>query len=285
MSAGLFASTLLDDPMPAPLYWHEARRPLPTLLFVLPLVVAYEWGVLYCAAQPEHLRNGADHWMRGWMQAAGLPGGWILPALLLAGLLVWQLCGRHPWRISFDTLTGMFGESLLFALALVVVGQSLNVLFQSHGFETLHWSTPTADATASTGTALSPAVRALGFLGAGVYEETMFRLVLVPVSFYLLRMVLIPRTISLVLAVVISSSVFAGAHYLDPECGLSLTALKDAFGHVAGDETLWYGFTFRWLAGMTFAVLLLLRGFGITVGCHALYDLLAGVLMQDPGFE
>jgi hypothetical protein len=273
MSAGLFASTLLDDPMPAPLYWHEARRPLPTLLFVLPLVAAYEFGVTCLGAAPDVLRNGADSWMRSWMLSLGLPWGWVLPVLLVAGLFTWQMLGRYPWRVSFDTLTGMFGESLLFALLLIVVGQSLNVLFRSHGFETL-------DVEGSG--AHSPAARALSFLGAGIYEETMFRLALIPLTFYLLRMLLVPRTISLVLAVVTSSLVFASAHYLDPSCPLSFAAFGDAFHRVAADEALWYGFAFRLLAGLTFSLLLLLRGFGITVGSHALYDVLAGVLMQAP---
>lgn len=279
MSAGLLSSTLLDDPMPAPLYWHEARRPLPTLLFVLPLLAAYECGIRYYGAAPEALRNGADSWMRAWMGNAGLPYDWILPGLLLSGLFAWQMLGRYPWRVSFDALTGMFGESLLFALLLIVIGQSLNVVFRSHGFETLITPALATGATAAP----PPGLRALSFLGAGIYEETMFRLVLIPVTFYLLRMLLVPRGLSLVIAVLSSSVVFAAAHYLDPQCALSMSSLGDSLGRVAADESLWYGFTFRLLAGLSFALLLLLRGFGITVGCHALYDVLAGVLMQSPG--
>lgn len=278
MSAGLLSSTLLDTPMPAPLYWHEARRPLPTLLFVLPLIVIYECGVHYFGAQPEALRNGADSWMRAWMLNVGLSFDWVLPGLLLAGLLTWQMLSRHPWRVSFDTLTGMFGESLIFALLLIVVGQSLNVVFREHGFATL--TVPAADQVAAAPTA---GARAVSFLGAGIYEETMFRLVLIPVTFYLLRMLLVPRMISLIAAVAVSSLVFAGAHYIDPHSALSLSSIGDSLHRVAGDDALWYGFTFRLLAGLSFALLLLLRGFGITVGCHALYDLLAGVLMQTGG--
>jgi hypothetical protein len=32
-----------------------------------------------------------------------------------------------------------------------------------------------------------------------------------------------------------------------------------------------------------FAAVFLMRGFGITVGCHAAYDLLVGVLLAPPG--
>jgi hypothetical protein len=273
MSAGLLNSTVLDEFSPAPLYWHEARRPLPTLAFVLPFLLAYEIGVTWLDLQPDALRNGADSWMRTWMSSIGLPVGWVLPGLLIVGLLSWQMLGRHPWRVSFDTLTGMFGESLLFALLMIVGGQSLSVLFRNQGFETLQTAGPDN---------ASPGTRAISFLGAGIYEEMLFRLALIPLVFYLLRTLLIPRKLSIVASVLVSSVVFAGAHYLDPQATLSLGGLNAAYGRVADNPDLWYGFTFRLLAGLTFALLLLVRGFGITVGCHAMYDVLAGVLMQAP---
>ena len=61
---------------------------------------------------------------------------------------------------------------------------------------------------------------------------------------------------------VVSSLLFAAAHYVGP----------------LGDTFAVYSFTFRFLAGVFFAVLLLIRGFGIAAGTHAAYDLLVGVL-------
>jgi hypothetical protein len=44
-------------------YWHRTRRPLPSLLFLLPLLTLYEFGVLWIGGHdPEALRNGADSW-------------------------------------------------------------------------------------------------------------------------------------------------------------------------------------------------------------------------------
>src|SRR5947207_3038805 len=54
-------------------YLHATRHPWPCLLFLLPLLLAYEGGVLWLgAAQHDLLRNGADAWMRGALQAVGL---------------------------------------------------------------------------------------------------------------------------------------------------------------------------------------------------------------------
>jgi len=40
----------------------------------------------------------------------------------------------------------------------------------------------------------------------------------------------------------------------------------------------WAEFVFRTLAGVYFAVLFAVRGFGITAGTHALYDIMAAVI-------
>lgn len=256
-------------------YWVQARRPWPTLLFLLPLIVAYELGVLWFGSDPAALRNGADYWLRSWLLDLGLGLNWLPPAVLVGGLLAWQVVSRERWECSFDTLAGMFGESLLFAVLLVVGGQMLSLLFREWGLETL-----TAGGSL---TAASAWERSVSFLGAGLYEELVFRLALLPVCFYLLRGLLAPRGVAVVLAVVLSSLIFAAAHDLSPSDPVSLSGFGAALSRVVEEPGRWYGFSFRLLAGVTFSLLLWWRGFGITVGCHALYDLLAGVLMQPPG--
>ena len=81
------------------------------------------------------VRNGADFWMRGWLQQFGLGEALILPGLVVAGLMTWHLWCKHPWRLSFETLGGMLAESLLFALVLILIGQLQEFAFQ-------HWSEP-----------------------------------------------------------------------------------------------------------------------------------------------
>ena len=46
-----------------------------------------------------------------------------------------------------------------------------------------------------------------------------------------------------------------------------------------GDPFSVMTFSFRALAGGFSSLLCILRGFGITVGCHAAYDLLVGLLL------
>jgi membrane protease YdiL (CAAX protease family) len=101
----------------------------------------------------------------------------------------------------------------------------------------------------------------VGFLGAGIYEELLFRLILLSLVLWLLHWSKLPRWAQILLAVVITSLLFSAAHY------------------VGGREPiLWFSFVFRFLAGVFFALLFLCRGFGIAVGAHAGYDILVGLL-------
>lgn len=238
-------------------YWLEARRPVACLVFLLPLLLIYEVGVLYFGGdRPDVIRNGADFWMRAWLRQSGLATDWLLPILLLGGLVIWQTASRQSWRISWPTLQGMFAESVLFAFALMVVGQLTDAGFQH-----------THVAVASTGGDVSRAALAVTFVGAGIYEEVMFRLCLLPSAIGMFRLLRLGPVWAACLAVVLSSLLFSLAHYV---------------GSTADSFDL-FTFTFRAIAGVFFAGLFVTRGFGIAVGCHAAYDVMVGILLSGSG--
>lgn len=236
-------------------YWLLARQPLHCLLFLLPLLAVYEAGVVKLGAGGDELRNGADYWMRTGLRLAGLEHVWTLPAIVLGLLFVWQLAGRHRWSVFPSTLLGMLAESILFGVCLIVLGQLQELAFRQHLPEAL----PPSLVVAHPGTV----PQAISYIGAGIYEEVLFRLGLLPAVYVLLRVFRVPGKGALLVAIVVTSGLFAGAHYVGP----------------AAEPWALYSFTFRALAGAFFAVLFVLRGFGITVGAHAAYDLLVGVLL------
>ncbi|MEX0703936.1 MAG: CPBP family intramembrane glutamic endopeptidase [Planctomycetales bacterium] len=231
-------------------YWSQARQPLACLAFLAPLLVVYEAGVLW-AGGPDAaaIRNGADYWMRGWLHGLGLTQALLLPLLVAFGLLGWHVAGRYPWRVSLDMLAGMLAESLLFAFALILLGQLQGLAFQR------------LEAGGLLAVGHPVAARAISLVGAGIYEEVLFRLCLLPAAYGLFRLSRLSPRWSAALAVLASSLAFALAH------------------HVGGERLELFAFTFRTLAGLFFAALFVLRGFGVTVGCHAAYDLVVGVLM------
>src|SRR5205814_3715663 len=105
--------------------------------------------------------------------------------------------------------------------------------------------------------------RVIAYLGAGVYEEMLFRLFLIPAVYVVLRILLVSRRPAIFLSVVATSVLFSLAHYAGP----------------AADQFTWFSFVFRATAGIFFAVLFVVRGFGVTVGSHAAYDVIVGVLI------
>lgn len=244
-------------------YWALARQPLHCLLFLLPLLASYEFGVsLTNGGDQASARNGADYWMRSGMQRVGLKHPLLLPLIVVGILAGWHLAGRFRWKLSARTLFGMLAESALFGGCLVVLGQLQDLAFRSHLGQLAHGAHP-AIPLAQPGTL----PRVISYIGAGVYEEVLFRLCLIPVSYWLLRGLLIPRRPALVLAVLTTSMLFSAAHYVGP----------------AADQLTMFSFLFRAMAGVFFAVLFVLRGFGITVGSHAAYDLIVGILIPAIG--
>ncbi|MEQ9406690.1 MAG: CPBP family glutamic-type intramembrane protease [Fuerstiella sp.] len=237
-------------------YWTDARQPLSCLMFLVPWLAVYEAGILMLAdTDPDQIRNGADFWMRSLLASAGLNQILLLPLLVVGVLLTWHIVRNHPWRVRLETQLGMLAESLLLAVTLIAVGQVHQLLF-------LNLQPSSADVGVLT-LATGNLTKAVSYVGAGVYEEVMFRLLLVPAAFLAFRMFEFPPKWAAVMAALSTAFIFALAHHVGP----------------AADAFNLFTFSFRAAAGTFFAAIFFLRGFGITVGCHAAYDLLVGVLL------
>jgi hypothetical protein len=251
-------------------YWSGTRKPLACLVFVIPLLTAYEAGVVWLGGRDsDAFRSGADAWLRGGLEYLGLNRPWLVPVMVIVGLLVWHIAQQEPWRISAGMLSGMLGESLLFACVLVVLAQ-----LQSYGLHAWQAAGATTAAIppvtilpATIPTAAIPAERAAAmaviFLGAGIYEEVLFRLCLLPMCHGLFRTSGVRPGLAAFMAAVATSLAFSLAHYVGP----------------AGEPFRLFSFAFRTFAALFFALLFMLRGFGITVGTHAAYDLIVGLML------
>lgn len=235
-------------------YWSATRHPWPCLLFLLPLLLAYEVGVLWLGgARPEALRNGADTWLRWGLEAFGLPQLYWPPALIVGVFLIWSWRERwHRPSDLFGVWTGMLLESVLCALGLWGLSRGLGPLLETLGVK-----------LQVAGPAESSLTRLITFVGAGIYEEVLFRLLTFSVLSWLLLRLGVPALLAFLLATLASAALFAAAHNVGPY-GETFNA------HV---------FLFRALAGVYFALLYALRGFGIAVGTHAGYDVLVGVVI------
>jgi membrane protease YdiL (CAAX protease family) len=242
-------------------YLLDTRHPWPCLLFLLPLLIAYEAGVLWLGgAEPEALRSGVDAWLRWVLLKFGLRQLYVLPIVVALVFVVWSWLRRkeRPGDLG-GVLLGMTLESVAFALVLYGACACLNpVLFPRPAEappEMLSRATPETPVA-------SEAVRqVVTFVGAGVYEEVVFRLVLFTILLKGLRLIQAPLLLAAGVAAVASAAGFSAVHHFGP------------FGEPFESGV----FVFRMLAGVFFALLFHLRGFGVAVGAHACYDILAGL--------
>jgi hypothetical protein len=242
--------------MPAKVpYFQATRHPWPSLLMLFPLLALYEGGIFWLGGpQAEALRNGADAWMRWGLQTVGVEFAYAPPALIAVFFLGWSYVARdnRPQDLV-GVVSGMVIEAVLFAIGLWGLSRALGPVLDHFGIR-LQWN---AARVAAIGQAIT-------FIGAGIYEEVLFRLVLFSALVFLLRLATLPSLLAVPLAAVASAALFSGAHHVGP------------FGE-AYDP---YVFLFRTVAGVYFALVYRLRGFGVAAGAHALYDVAVGVTMS-----
>lgn len=233
-------------------YWAATRAPRHSLLFALPLLLAYE-GLAWVLGQQgaTSVRNGADVLLKSLFAVAGGRHGLTAFAVLLLGtgaVLVVRDVRRQGAPIP-RVFAGMLAESVAYALVLGgVAGALTQFILTGHLWNAL------GD---GPGAALSLPVQLMVSLGAGIYEELLFRVLLVAgLNLLALRAFGWKPWAAGGFAAVTGALIFSAFHYLGPY----------------GDPWQLGSFTFRAVAGLLFSGLYLLRGFGITAWSHALYD-------------
>ena len=249
-------------------YWSETKRPIYALLFLAPLIAVYEAGILYInsAGSPLETRNAADVIIRqlaeraGVLKLLGLTGldarlVWFALSglVVIATLIVWQAKTRTPWLIRSSYLGGMWLESLgLGVLPLLVLLVLSKILPVALGNPAPLSQMPT------------PALLTLS-IGAGIFEEFLFRLIGVGLVFVVLHHALdLSRKAAIIGAAVTTALVFAAFHLVGP----------------FGEQFNLVSFVFRSCSGVFFAALLATRGFGVTAGAHAAYDVIVVLLSR-----
>jgi len=239
-------------------YLALSSRPWVSLVFILPLVLIYEGGILFLG-ENDRLLNGADLLLRQWLRMLGFGQYFLLPLVMGGILLAWHHTTREKWKFSPATLPIMLLECTIWGFVLLLLAQAHSSLF-SRLVAAMPGSLFDTDHLAHL----------VAFCGAGVYEELLFRLILLSAVAWLFRWGGGEPRASKITAVVVTSLLFSAAHYQ------LFTNLGDPVE--LGSFTFWNSFLFRIEAGLFFSVLFLKRGFGIAAGSHAIYDILTEIM-------
>jgi hypothetical protein len=229
-------------------YWELSRRHRYSLIFALPLLLLYEAleAISPVRASGGVIRNGADVVLTGlfsWMLG---PRGPLVFMALVIGISLWLIYrDKSTGPLRKGIFAAMLGESIVLALVFgVVVGTA-----------TMQLLGPLRSLAAGGvgGTVLE---RLTLSLGAGLYEELLFRVVIVALIANGMRLLGIGKLASGIVATIVGALLFSAFHYVGS----------------LGEPFKLESFVFRFLAGLAFSALYLTRGFGITAWTHALYD-------------
>lgn len=242
-------------------YLAATRHPWCSFLFLLPLIVIYEGGVFWLAGSvPQEIRNGADIWLRKALESYGVRPVLSAPGLILGLLILWSFIrwADRPQRAIVIVL-GMALESIILGVILQSISLNFPEILKRTGLDI-----PLAIDLNLTQDRLAKIVT---FVGAGIYEEVLFRFLLFGIGSLILRVAFVPALFALPLAAVLSSLLFALAHHIPPH--------GEPFDPTEARDR--YVFLLRTAQGMFFCFIYWLRGFGIAVGAHAAYDIIVGV--------
>ncbi len=237
--------------MPLTDYLTSTRQPRYSITFALPLLLLYE-GLAAAMSQSDAagVRNGADVLLKTLFFGLGGKSGVAVFGVVLLGIgswLVFRDYRKHPGRLQMSYIGLMLAESLVYAAVLGTVVSALASLLLS-GQLALVQEGSFGQLTFGSQLVVS--------LGAGLYEELLFRVLLVSglVAFGL--WLGWRRPVAVGVAILGSALIFSGFHYVGP----------------LGDTLTLGSFTFRAVAGLVLSGLYVARGFGIVAWSHALYD-------------
>ena len=229
-------------------YFLQTRSSFYSFLFTIPLFFIYEVGILFLSKDDILVvRNGADFLMRSILESFGIFGLYGLGAIFLIGFIITYIYffnDKSNKSIRADYLFIMIFESVCWALVLYfLLSKFMLVLMNPIG------KTITQQVTLA--------------VGAGIYEEFLFRVMLISGLTGIIGFVFLWREkVRKAAALIIAAGIFSAFRFVGD------------YGDFFSMEL----FLLRFFAGIVLGILYIARGFGITAYAHSIYDLI--VLIQ-----
>lgn len=255
-------------------YFDRTSRPIYALMYLLGFLIIYEVGTILISPDlmseslaSQQVRIVSFIWLQNLVGLLGFPPRFtamLTPLLVVVILLALQITSRKPWKVYFKDFIPMSIECVFIALPLIALSwliiRSANTYTETVAY---------CQAVVEDPGPPQLLVDIVSGIGAGIYEELIFRLVLICLLMFLFQdLFKFSKTHSIIISVLISAGLFSLHHHIFPlngtiEMGEVFTAEK---------------FIFRAAAGVYFAAIFAVRGFGIAAGAHAFYDIIAAIL-------
>lgn len=256
-------------------YLDRTSRPIYALVYLLGFLLFYEVGTFLI--HPETLTRSLAHpqmrvvafvWVQNLLEFIGFSSRttWIIaPFVVIVILLALQITSGTKWQVRVSDFIPMTLECIMLAIPLIVLSLMLNRSAQPPPPNTIIALQEVAEPLAQR----MLLVDIVTGIGAGIYEELIFRLILICLLMMLFQDGLkMQKNNAIFASVLISALLFSAHHHLYFANGQFFR----------GDPFTAGKFIFRTLAGVYFAALYAVRGFGITAGTHAFYNIIAALL-------
>jgi hypothetical protein len=223
-------------------YLTRSRNLSKSFLFILPLLVFYEIGIVLYGTET---KNAADIIVKKPFEFFGDSATLVFNSLIIIISLCSIFFIEKKNRLSCRIFIPMLFESAAYGFLLGYV-----ILFFVHGYLPF-------DITNSYVQSFIKGI--IISFGAGIYEEILFRMLLLSIIYFIIVKALrIIPAIGSLFSILICAFIFSIMHYTGP----------------TGDSFSIHSFSFRLVAGVILSAIFIFRGLGIAVYTHAIYDIL-----------
>ena len=225
-------------------YFNHSKSPLYGFVFTLPLFLFYELGVFIISKENIiSMRNGADVLLRQVLSFFGINGMRWLGIIFLIAYIIIYIIHKKKWnKIQLHTfyLPIMMIESLFWSLCIYFFMLNVHILFMN-----------------PIGSIIIQRVTLA--IGAGIYEEFLFRVLLILMLSKIIIFVFNwGSLLSKITSMIISAGIFSSFHFIGE----------------FGDYFSFNIFMIRFFAGVLLGIIYFFRGFGIVAWAHSIYDLI-----------
>ena len=223
-------------------YFSYTRNSIISLLFIFPFFLMYEILAFFLFDNSNYvIRNSADIIFRDIFQIITNNTIFTYNSLLLILILCFIFYSYNDKKTEFNLnyIFLMFFEGIIFGLCLVVILNGYNVFnYSSQNYFLIDYS-----------------FMFYSCLGAGIWEEILFRYLLLTILIAFFNRVTNKYT-SIIISIIISSLIFSMFHYIGS----------------SGDVFTIYTFIVRFVGGIYLSIIYLYRGLGISMISHIVYD-------------
>jgi membrane protease YdiL (CAAX protease family) len=237
---------------PVKSYFDNTDNLLYSFLVSLPLFILYE--LLIIISQPTGdaiVRISVDVWIKSLFTYLGVNAvSFSLLVVVIIGLFIIYKERDRLKTLKFSYFPILILESTVYAIVVALISQSLVSLVLN-----LAASDPISALSMTQKLALS--------LGAGLYEELFFRVILVTAFILVFTKILGKKWAGITAAVVLSALLFSAVHYVGD----------------MGDTFTMGSFLYRFLFGLILNGIYVWRGFGVAAWTHAIYDIMVITFM------